>query len=64
MEGLWSEYTNDDYLSYNTTYHEFLRGKGLEPDRDRPGGKIFSDEFRDKLPAELQIASYLADEAV
>ena len=63
MEGLWSEYTRDEYMSLNTTYHEFLKSKGLEPDRDRPGGKIFSDDFRARLPQELQIASYLADEA-
>lgn len=63
MEGLWSEYTKEEYLSLDTTYHQFLKSKGLEPDRDRPGGKIFSDDFRARLPQELQIASYLADES-
>ena len=63
MEGLWSEYTRDEYRSLNTTYHDFLRSKGLEPDQFRPGGKIFSDDFRARLPQELQIASYLADES-
>ena len=37
---------------------------GWEPDADRPGGRMFSDDFRARLPEELQIASYLADEAV
>ena len=48
-----------EYMSLNTTYHEFLRSKDLEPDRDRPRGKIFSDDFRARLPKELQALSHI-----
>ena len=64
MERLWEEYTKPEYLALNTTYHDFLRRNGLEPDAARPGGRMFSDDFRARLPEEMQIASYLADEAV
>ncbi len=64
MEGLWSEYSSEDLLDIDTTYHEFLLSKGLKPDALRPRGQIFSDEMRGGLPPELQIASYLADESV
>ena len=64
MEGLWEEYTKEEYLSLNTTYHDFLKSIGLEPDVDRPGGRVFSDGFRAGQSEELQIASYLAGEAV
>ena len=64
MEGLWGEYTKPEYAALDTSYHDFLKSKGLEPDADRPGGRIFSDDFRARLPEELQIASYLAGEAV
>lgn len=64
MEQLWDQYTRPEHLSLNTTYHDFLRSKGLTPDADRPGGRIFTDDFRARLPEELQIASYLSGEAV
>ncbi len=64
MERLWEEYTKPEFLALDTTYHDFLRSKGLEPDKERPGGRWFSDDFRARLPEELQIASYLAGEAV
>ena len=51
-------------MTLETNYHDFLKSKGLETDAGRPGGQIFSDDFRAKLPEELQIASYWAVEAI
>ena len=64
MEQLWEQYTKPEYLEIDTTYNAFLRSKRLEPDAERPRGRIFTDDFRARLPEELQISSYLAGEAV
>jgi arylsulfatase A-like enzyme len=63
MERLWAEYTSPEYLGRHTDYHQFLLDSGLKPDQEAPGGDIFSDEMRSNLPAELQMASFLAGRA-
>ncbi|MBS19925.1 MAG: hypothetical protein CL733_02725 [Chloroflexi bacterium] len=63
MEEYYEGYTNSDYMSLDTNYHEFLLEQGFKPDLDSPAGKLFSDDFRANLPKEFQIASYLANEA-
>ena len=46
MEEYYEGYTNSDYMSLDTNYHEFLLEQGFEPDLDSPAGKLFSDDFR------------------
>tara|TARA_Y100001960_G_scaffold160160_1_gene168374 strand:+ start:1 stop:1512 length:1512 start_codon:yes stop_codon:yes gene_type:complete len=63
METLREEYTEEEYLELDTSYHEFLVGNGYEPDEELLGRKIFSDSMRAALPAEFQMASFFANRA-
>ena len=63
METLREEYTEEEYLAMDTSYHEFLVENGFEPDELLLGSKIFSDEMRAGLPAEFQMASFFANRA-
>ena len=63
METLREEYTKEEYLDMDTSYHEFLVENGFEPDELLLGSKIFSDELRAALPAEFQMASFFANRA-
>ena len=57
------EYTEEEYLELDTSYHEFLVDNGYEPDEELLGRKIFSDSMRAALPAEFQMASFFANRA-
>ena len=64
IDTLWRDSPRTEHLGQFSDYHHFLLQEGLEPDLDVPGGKVFSDSLRGKLPVELQMASFLTDRAV
>jgi len=63
METLRGEYTEQEYLEMDTSYHHFLIENGYEPDEVSLGRKIFSDSMRAALPAEFQMATFFAEQA-
>jgi arylsulfatase A-like enzyme len=62
-DGHRNEYTKREYRTVMSDYHKYLVANGYEPDVENAGTKIFSAHARGKLPAEHQMASYLAGEA-
>jgi arylsulfatase A-like enzyme len=64
IDTLWRDHPRTEHLGLFSDYHEFLLQKGLEPDLDAPGGKIFSDTLRGNLPVNLQMASFVTSKAV
>jgi len=56
-------YSREEYLSRFSDYHHFLVEKGLTPDRESHGGKVFSRTTAARLPEELTKASFLGERA-
>ena len=44
-------------------YHKYLVSNGFTPDIEVAGDKIFSPDFRSKLPEQFQMASFLSNQA-
>ena len=62
-DGHRSEYSKREYRTLMSDYHHYLVAEGFEPDKEVDGEKIFSPQLRGKLPAEHQMASFLAGKA-
>ncbi|MCZ6853663.1 MAG: sulfatase-like hydrolase/transferase, partial [Gammaproteobacteria bacterium] len=62
-DGHRNEYSKREYRTMMSDYHKYLVAAGYEPDDDNAGTKIFSAHARGRLPAEHQMASFLAGEA-
>ncbi len=62
-DGHRPEYSKREYRNVMSDYHQFLVDAGYEPDVESEGAKIFSAHARGKLPAEHQMASFLAGKA-
>ena len=58
-----ASYTDPKHLSVMSDYHQFLIEKGITPDKEFHGAKVFSRPFAAALPEELTKASFLADRA-
>lgn len=52
-------YSRKEDLSRFSDYHHFLVAKGLTPDRESHGGKVFARSTAARLPEELTKASFL-----
>jgi arylsulfatase A-like enzyme len=64
MDSMWNDYSDAKDFELRTPYHDYLVEHGYKPDKELPhGGRIFSDGFRAGLPAEYQMASFLAERA-
>ncbi len=59
----WPEYTDHDSRVELSPYHHFLKDQGIEPDEVHPGGMTYSGKLRSELPAELQMATFLGNQA-
>ncbi len=55
-------YSSDDRLGQLSDYHHFLIDRGLEPDREMLGQRIFSRHFEASLEEDLTKASFLGDQ--
>ena len=63
FEHWWREYSDRNLRTQFSPYHDWLVEKGFEPDANHPGGKMFSPEFRAKLPAEYHMATYIGNQS-
>ena len=63
IEPVRDERTDSADLARYSDYHRFLLDQGIEPDQDVLGGRVFSGELRMRLPAGLQMASFVGDRA-
>lgn len=63
-DGHRPEYTRREYRTQMSDYHQYLVANGYEPDaRMEDGTMMFSAMLRARLPAEHQMASFLAGRA-
>ena len=63
IEPVRDERTDPADLARYSDYHRFLLDRGIEPDQDVLGGRVFSGGLRMRLPARLQMASFVGDRA-
>ena len=54
-------YSSDERLSQLSSYHHFLIDKGLEPDREILGQRVFSRHFEASLDEDLTKAAFLGN---
>ncbi len=57
-------YTKEEYKSCHSSYHEFLRSRGYQPDiKDKDGFERFSRMYSTRIPEKDSKPAFLADEA-